>query len=87
MKYLILINLLLASFISNAQQKQEKLKLHLDTVNVDGRAGVAITINEMPGQKFVLEIPEILWFRKLEMDYIITVNRFGIWKTMKPKWF
>jgi len=74
MKYLILINLLLVSFISNAQQK---LKMHLDTVNVDGRAGVEITINEMPGQKFVLEIPEIFMVQEI---------RNGLYNYSKQVW-
>jgi len=52
--------------LSKAQKASEKVTINLDTVSVDGRAGVLVKFSNMPNEKFVLEIPEIFMLKKFK---------------------
>lgn len=58
-KYTVFLFALLIFSLCGTAQQTKNGGINLDTTNADGRAAIAITINELPGQKFVLEIPEI----------------------------
>jgi len=47
-----------------AQQFNKKLSLRLESADAQGRAAIAVTSAQMPGQKFVIEIPEIFTLQK-----------------------
>jgi hypothetical protein len=59
--YLYLV--LLFPFGALAQGSIKRSGLSLDTIRVEGRVGLAITIKDLPGQRFVLEIPEVFILR------------------------
>lgn len=42
-----------------AQQLNKKLSLLMEPADAQGRVAIAVTSTEMPGQKFVIELPEI----------------------------
>ncbi len=50
---------LLLPLCTLAQGGKNKSGISLDTMRVDGRVGLAITMSDLPGQRFVLEIPEV----------------------------
>ena len=52
--------------LSKAQKASEEVTINLDTVSVDGRAGVLVKFSNMPNEKFVLEIPEIFMLKKFK---------------------
>jgi hypothetical protein len=54
---------LLFPFCSIASDYNEKAVVSFDTVRVQDRVGLAIKISNLPGQSFVLEIPEIITLR------------------------
>jgi hypothetical protein len=64
-KYLLFVGIVLVALSGASAQSKRKLTMQIDTVRVQGRVGLAITINDMPGQKFVLEIPEIFMVQSI----------------------
>lgn len=57
---------LLLPFWSIASDHNKKAVVSFDTVRVQGRVGLAINISTLPGQRFVLEIPEIITLRDVK---------------------
>lgn len=47
-----------------AQQFNKKLSLLMEPADAQGRVAIAVTSTEMPGQKFVMELPEIFTLQK-----------------------
>jgi hypothetical protein len=75
--------LLLLPLVSLAQEKSKKPTTSIDTVRVEGRVGLEIFFKEMPGQRFVLEIPEIFTLRDMRnglfnySNQVWTLNKKG----------
>jgi hypothetical protein len=49
-----------------ASGRNKKPVISFDTVRVQGRVGLAINISNLPGQRFVLEIPEVITLRDVK---------------------
>lgn len=49
-----------------ARHYNKEAVVSFDTIRVQGRVGLAITISDLPGQRFVLEIPEVFTLRDLK---------------------
>jgi hypothetical protein len=62
----LIIPIILSYNISIAQKNKDKVKISLDTVRVEGRVGVLVNFNNMPKERFVLEIPEIFMLQKFK---------------------
>jgi hypothetical protein len=55
--------LLIIPLFSIGQTLKNVQEIKLDTTTTEGRPGIAITLDKLPGQRFVLEIPEIYTLR------------------------
>jgi hypothetical protein len=66
-RYFPIIHVLLP-FALAAQPVKKQPKMLLEDADAGGRAAIAIHISEMPGQKFVLEIPEVFTLREVNGD-------------------
>jgi hypothetical protein len=61
-----------------AQGSINKSGVSLDTIRVEGRVGLAISIADLPGQRFVLEIPEVFILRDIKSGLYNYNNQ--VWK-------
>lgn len=64
--FLLVIALL--PFFLPAQQIKKQPRMLLEDADAGGRAAIAIHISDMPGQKFVLEIPEVFTLKEVNGD-------------------
>lgn len=65
---LFLLLVLLFPIVLTAQQVSKDAVMLMEDTDAGGRAAIAIHINEMPDQKFVLEIPEVFTLREVNGD-------------------
>jgi hypothetical protein len=68
--------LIIFSLTGTAQQRGYG-GIDLDTTNADGRAAIAIRIDDLPGQKFVLEMPEI---------FTLAQSKTGLFNYSRQQW-
>ena len=64
--YTIFLSACLFFCISSLAQKNNKAALTLTTADAQGRVAIAIELKDLPGQKFVLEIPEIFTLKNFK---------------------
>lgn len=61
--YLIL-PVIISCNASKSQKVTQNTAITLDTVRIDGRVGILVKFDDMPNERFVLEIPEIFMLQK-----------------------
>lgn len=69
MKKLIFLSLFFSSLFSGSifsQANKKSASIALETTDAQGRVAIAVTISDLPRQKFVLEIPELFTNKELK---------------------
>ena len=61
--FIFLFILLIYPLFSIGQKVEKTPEMLLDTTTTEGRPGIVVSITDLPGQRFVLEIPEVFTLR------------------------
>lgn len=72
MKINYIITAILITIVVNSsfsQQTDKYSAIEMQTADAQGRVAIAINVNKMPGQKFVLEIPELFTSKGLKGEH------------------